>query len=66
MLHDRNDDDQQAMASPLLSLPSTIWLCSFNANKKIESMSFHVWMSILRRVPTAVLLIMVSIRVLLL
>ena len=47
-------------SSPLFSSPSTIWLCSFNANKKMESISFNVWMNILRRVPKAVLLLMVS------
>lgn len=36
----------------------TIFLCSFNANKKLEPISFGAWMNILHRVPNAVLVMM--------
>ena len=29
------------------------WICSFNANKKIEPVAFSVWMNILRRLPNS-------------
>eukprot|EP01034_Spumella_vulgaris_P023135 gene23135-29328_t len=37
---------------------STQWVCSFNANKKMEPVSFAVWMSVLARVPSAVLVLL--------
>lgn len=33
-------------------------VCSFNANKKMEPVSFHSWMNILLRIPTAVLVLL--------
>jgi protein O-GlcNAc transferase len=38
--------------------PQTAWVCSFNANKKMEPVSFGLWMSVLLRVPSAVLVLL--------
>jgi predicted O-linked N-acetylglucosamine transferase (SPINDLY family) len=35
-----------------------MWLCSFNANKKIEPIAFAAWMNIMRENPRAVLLLL--------
>jgi len=35
-----------------------VWLCSFNANKKIEPIAFSAWMNIMRENPRAVLLLL--------
>ena len=37
--------------------PSVRWICSFNANKKLEKVSFFTWMNVLRRFPLAILLL---------
>ena len=34
-----------------------IWICSFNANKKMESFAFTTWMNVLRRVPNSIFLL---------
>lgn len=41
-------------------LRATALLCSFNAHKKFEPMSFGTWMSALRRVPGALLVLLSS------
>lgn len=33
------------------------WLCSFNANKKMERISFLTWMNAMRRIPFSILLL---------
>jgi predicted O-linked N-acetylglucosamine transferase (SPINDLY family) len=35
-----------------------LWLCSFNTNKKLEPLSFTMWMNILRRLPFAKLVLL--------
>jgi len=34
------------------------WACSFNSNKKMEPLSFAVWMAVLQQVPTALLVLL--------
>ena len=36
---------------------SVQWICSFNANKKMEKVSFFTWMNVMRRLPRAILLL---------
>jgi predicted O-linked N-acetylglucosamine transferase (SPINDLY family) len=36
----------------------SLFLCSFNANKKMEPISFLVWMNILRRIPNSFLFLL--------
>ena len=33
-------------------------ICSFNANKKMEPISLHTWINVLRRVPWSILLLL--------
>ena len=37
--------------------PDNIWLCSFNANKKIEPIAFAAWMNIMRENPRTILIL---------
>ena len=51
------------MPSSDLKLDGRPLLCTFNAMKKLEPTAFGVWMNILRRLPTAVLVLLAADRV---
>lgn len=34
-----------------------VWICSFNANKKMEMVSFFTWMNVMRRIPHSLLIL---------
>jgi predicted O-linked N-acetylglucosamine transferase (SPINDLY family) len=41
------------------SVPTdSFFICSFNANKKMEPISLHAWINVLRRVPWSILLLL--------